>query len=183
VNPVQSGLFSRTFTFSTAQFRNDSGRDDVSALDKQLYKTFFPALNNFKGVMLIENGVFSFPRLLQIDPNSDPLDARVLRYDSALGSDLFDYNIDWWVKESYTDGNGVSRDTLYPRFLFLDDPRTTGIKTRNYSITVNADCDLIRGINVDSFIRISQGGIVFEASVENIDYNLTQNTITVTGKI
>ena len=181
-NPIQSGLFSRTFTFSTAQFRNDSGRDGESALDKSLYKTLFPALNNFKGVMLMERGVCSLPRLLQIDPNSDPLDARVLRYQSIF-PDLYDYNTDWWVKQSYTDGTGTNRDTLYNRFLFLDDPRTTGIKTRNYSITVNADCDLIRGINLDSFIRISQGGIVFEGSIENIDYNLTQNTITVTGKI
>jgi hypothetical protein len=181
-NPIQSGLFSRTFTFSTAQFRNDSGRDDESALDKPLYNTLYPALSQFRGVMLMERGICAFPRLLQIDPNSDPLDARVLRYPSIF-PDLYDYNTDWWVRESYTDGTGTARDTLYNRFLFLDDPRTTGIKTRNYSITLNADCDLVRGINLDSFIRISQGGTVFDGSVETIDYNVTQNTITVTGKI
>lgn len=182
-NPIQSGLFSRTFSFSTAQFREDSGRDDVSALDRQLYRTFFPSLNNFKGVMLLERGICGFPRLLQIDPNSDPFDARVLRYPSGTVQDTFDYNVDWWVQESYTDGTGTSRDTLYQRFLFLDDPRTTGIKKRNYRIVLNADCDLIRGINLDSFVRINQGGNTFDGSVETIEYNVTQNTITVTGKI
>ena len=183
VNPSQRGLFSRTFSFSTAQFRNDSGRDDESALDKQLYRTFFPSLNNFRGVMLLERGICGLPRLLQIDPASDPNDARVLRYESALNSDLYDYNIDWWVKESYTDGTGTNRDTLYQRFLFLDDPRTLGIKKRNYSITLNADCDLIRGITVNGFVRVPQGGNVFEGSIDSVDYNVTQNTITVNGKI
>lgn len=183
INPAQRGLFSRTFSFSTSQFRNDSGRDDESALDKNLYSTFFPSLNQFKGVMLLERGICGFPRLLQIDPNSDVNDARVLRYPSGTAIGLFDYNVDWWVKESYTDGTGAARDTLYQRFLFLDDPRVTGIKRRNYTITINADCDLIRGITVNGFIRIPQGGNIFEGSIESVDYNVTQNTITVNGKI
>lgn len=183
INPAQRGLFSRTFTFSTAQFRDDSGRDDVSALDKQLYKTIYPALNDFKGVMLLERGICAFPRLLQIDQASDPRDARVKRYVSGSVPDTFDYNIDWWVKESYTDGTGTVRDTLYPRFLFLDDPRTTGIRKRTYTIELNADCDLIRGITVNGFVFIPQGGTVFQGSIDSVIYNVTQNTITVTGKI
>jgi len=182
VNPAQSGLFSRNFNFSTAQFREDSGRDNVSALDKSIYIAFLPILNDYDGVMLMERGICGFPRLLQWDGISDPADARVKRYFHDT-SYAYDYNVDWWAKEAYTDGNGISHDTLYQRFLYIDDPRITTIKKRRYTLTIAADCSLVSTINVDGFIRLSQGGTVYEGDISEVTYDMQQNTLTIQGKI
>ena len=185
VNPAQRGLFSRVFSFSTAQFRNDSGRDEKSSLDKDVYKTFFPILNQFDDAMLLERGICGFPRLLQLadDTDSDPLNAKVKKYNRNSAEPLFDFNVDWWVKESYQDETGTNYDTLYQRLLQIDDPRNTTIKTRRFEIVIQSDCDLIRGITLEGFVRIPQGGNVFDGTIENVDFNTTNNQITVTGKI
>ena len=188
VNPAQAGLFSRTFTFGTAQFREDSGRDDVSALDKSFYRAVLPVLNDFTGVMLMERGICGVPRLLMWDGASPQDDARVLRYPSQT-PDTFDYNTDWWVKVAYSDGTGTPHDTLYQRFLTIDDPRVSGIRTRPYRAVINATCELIQGLGVletdklNKTVIVPLAGVNYSGSIEEIEYSVTENTITISGKI
>ena len=189
VNPTQVGLYSVNFRYSTSQFRDDSGRDSKSALDKPIYKGFLPSLTDYEGVMLMERGIAGFPRLLQWDGISDMLDARIQRYTNDISEPLYDYNVDWWVKTGYVDGNGVSRNTLYQRLFFIDDPRTSGIKIRPYTVIVDANCDLISGLGVDvtnkldKIVRVPIGGVVRDGTIEEIEYNVTDRTIRVSGKI
>lgn len=186
VNPSQGGLFSVTFTYGTSQFRQDSGRDDVSALDKDFYRAVLPVLNDFSGVMLMERGICGSPRLLVWDGASPQDDARVLRYPSIVSSDTFDYNTDWWIKLNYAERNGTPHDTLYQRLMSIDDPRTAGIKIRPYSVVVNATCDLIRQLGndiVNKTVIIPLAGVNYVGSIEEVEYSISNNTISITGKI
>lgn len=188
INPAQAGLFSKTFTFGTAQFREDSGRDDVSALDKGFYRAVLPVLNDYTGAMLMERGICGVPRLLMWDGTSPQDDARVLRYPS-ITPDTFDYNTDWWVKLAYSDGTGTAHDTLYQRLLTIDDPRVSGIRQRPYRVVINATCDLIKGLDLlvtdklNKTVLVPLAGTTYSGSIEEIEYSVTQNTITISGKI
>lgn len=190
-NPSQRGLYSVNFNYSTAQFREDSGRDDVSALDKPFYKSVFTGLNDFEGTMLMERGVCNFPRLLMWDSTSGLDNGRVVRYPSIV-DDTYDYNIDWWVKLNYQDGNGVFRDTLYQRFLEIDNPRVSGIKRRGYTLkfsVIGNGCQYIKGLDVyetdklDKLVRLRKGGTYVLGTIETIEYNWSRLEITVTGKV
>jgi hypothetical protein len=190
VNPSQSGLFTKRFPYSTAQFRDDSGRDGVSALDKPFYKSALIELNQFDGVMLMEKGICLTPRLLMWDGTSPQDDARVKRYPSQV-ADTFDYNVDWWVKLNYIDGSGTARNTLYQRTLSIDDPRVSGVKIRPYTVTISVlnVCDYVKGLDIsvsnklDKIIRVPYGGNVYDGSINEIEYSVTQNTIRISGKI
>ena len=190
VNPAQRGLYSVTFRYSTAQFRLDSGRDGISPLDKPIYNTFLPALNQFQNVMLMERGLAGYPRLLQWDGVSDVNDARIKKYASAVETGLFDYNTDWWVKTAYSDAAGTAHDTLYQRFFVIDDPRVTGIKRRPYTLTISVnDCRFVKGLDVsvtdklDKINRIAKGGAYVDGTIEEITFNWSNNEITVSGRV
>jgi hypothetical protein len=182
VNPAQSGLKETNLFFGAAQFREDSNREDVSALDKPFYNTIFPILNDYKGALLIEKGVCNFPKLLIYDASSPTDSARVQRYQSTV-VDTFDYNVNWWIKSDYIDGMGVVRDTAYQTLFQIDDPRATGIKTRQYTLAIVATCELVRTMSVDKFIRVPIGGVYYQATVEEIEYDTNSYLLTIQGKI
>lgn len=182
VNPMQSGLKQTNLFFGAAQFRADSNRDDVSALDKTFYNAVFPVLNDYQGAMLMEKGICNFPKLLIWDGSSPQDDARVLRYPSIV-SDTFDYNVNWWVKETYQDDAGNVRDTAYQTLFSIDDPRTTGIKRRKYTLILTATCTLVREMSVDKTIKIPVGGIYYDATVDEIQYDTNNFKFTISGKV
>jgi len=185
-NPAQSGLLRRSFFYSTALFRNDGARAETSPLDKPLYSAIFSILNDTGNVMLMEKGICGFPKLLIWDGTSDIDNATVLRYPSAAEPNTFDYNIDWWVKENYVDGSlpsGTARDTLYQRLFYIDDPRVTGVKTRGYTLEINANCDILATMSPDKNIVIPVSGVSKTASVEEIQYNVNTNQLTITGLV
>jgi hypothetical protein len=178
-NPAQVGLYSVRLNYSTAQFRQDAGRDTVSALDKPFYWSFYPILGQNRDVMLMEKGICGFPRLLQWDGQSHQNSARVRRF-ASQSSGLFDYNVDWHVKTAYVDGTGTARDTAYQRLFFIDDPRTVGIKKRRYNLSITADCTRVAGIDLDKVVLISGVG---SGTVEEVEWNVKDNILRITGKI
>jgi len=182
-NPAQSGLFSNNIYFGAAQFRNDGNRLKISSLDKQIYAVIYPVLNQTEDVLLLEKGICNFPKLLIWDGISDQDSARILRYPSAQLQNTFDYNIDFWVKENYQDGNGIARDTLYQRFFYIDNPRVSGIKTRNYTLQIVANCELLRTLSVDKTIQLPLMGVSVSATIDEIQFNSNTYQFIITGKV
>jgi len=180
-SPAQAGLKRTVFFHGAAQFRNDSRRDEVSALDKPFYNATYPVLASTTDVLLMEKGVVSFSKLLMWDGISAQDNAKVLRYPSSVGSNLFDYNIDWWTKLDYVDGAGAARDTLYQRLLYIDNPRTLGVKQRGYTLEITASCDLIQTISPDKTIIIPVGGVSKTATITEISYNTNDYKLTISG--
>jgi len=185
VNPAQSGLKQTTLFYSAGQFREDSNRDDVSALDKPIYNVAFPILADYEGALLMEKGVCGFPKWLVWDGVSPQDDARILRYPTASTTEpgTFDYNVNWWIKSTYRDGNNIQRDTAYQALFEIDDPRITGIKQLNYTLSLYADCDILKGMSADRFIIIPVNGVYKNATIEEIEYNSNTYLITITGKV
>ena len=114
---------------------------------------------------------------------SDQDSARILRYPSAQLQNTFDYNIDFWVKENYQDGNGIARDTLYQRFFYIDNPRVSGIKTRNYTLQIVANCELLRTLSVDKTIQLPLMGVSVSATIDEIQFNSNTYQFIITGKV
>jgi len=181
-NPAQSGLLRRSFFFGTALFRNDAARSEKSALDKPI-GLLYAIVRNTSNSMLMEKGICGFPKLLIWDAISPVDNATVLRYPSAAEPNTFDYNIDWWVKESYQDGTGTPRDTLYQRLFYIDDPRVTGVKIRSFTLEINANCDILASLSPDKNIVIPVSGVNKTASISEIQYNVNTNKLTITGLV
>jgi hypothetical protein len=187
VNPVQSGLFSKKLTFSAAQFRNDVNRYEAVPIDMPGYIFFYPVLlqSDFRRAMLLSQGISNFPKLLDVGeliingtPNRQNRPVAVIRNQPSQG--LSAYNYRWWIKEQpFVDDNNISHDTAYQRLFCIDDPRNNSIKIRKFTLTVTADCDLVRGISVDKTVRMSIG----DGQVEEITYDTTNNSLTITGKV
>lgn len=182
-NPAQSGLLRRSFFYSAALFRNDAARGEISALDKPLYRAIFSILGDTQNDMLMEKGICGFPKLLIWDGVSDIDSATVLRYPSAAEPNTFDYNIDWWVKKDYEDGDGTPRDTLYQRLFYIDDPRVTGVKIRGFTLEINANCDILATLSPDKNIVIPVSGVNKTAAISEIQYNVNTNKLTITGLV
>ena len=198
INPVQSGLYSKKLTFSAAQFRFDVNRDEKVPIDESGNIFFYPVLQQFENdsSMLMSNGTCGFPKLIDIEyeigqtrftlgfsrntVNGYNFSIGVPRKQSVAGSGLRAYNVRWWIKEQpYIDAAGVSHDTAYQKLFCIDDPRNNSIKIRKFTLTVTADCNLVRGIAVDTIVRMSIG----DGQVEEITYDTTNNSLTITGKV
>lgn len=188
VNPVQVGLFSKKLTYGAAQFRYDYNALNPVPIDLPGYVFFYPVLSQteFDSAMLMSTGTSSFPKLIDIEYSTpfttsyNLYDRGVPRKESVPNSSLRAYNVRWWIKETpYIDANGVSHDTAYQRLFCIDDPRNNSIKIRRFTLTVTADCDLVRGISVDKTVRMSIG----DGQVEEITYDTTNNSLTIVGKV
>lgn len=190
-NPVQVGLFSKKLTYSATAFRFDINRITPPPLDLPFYTTFYPVLNQTGNdtAMLLSQGVSSFPKfvdieydtpLVLINGNLSFFNRGIPKKESVAGSNKRAYNVKWWIKEQpYVDAAGVSHDTAYQKLFCIDDPRNNSIKIRKFTLTVTADCNLVRGIAVDTFVRMSIG----DGQVEEITYDTTNNSLTIVGKV
>lgn len=191
VNPVQIGLFSKKLTYSAAQFRFDINRETDAPIDLPGYIFFYPVLGNVETFysLLLSKGTTNFPKLIDIE-RTIPQRNNSLTYINlnigvpfklpVSGSFKSAYNVKWWIKEQpFVDANGVSHDTAYQKLFCIDDPRNNSIKIRKFTLTVTADCNLVRGIAVDTFVRMSIG----DGQVEEITYDTSNNSLTIVGKV
>lgn len=185
-NPVQKGLFTKNFTYSASQFRFDANRLNTAPIDKQFFRSFYPILNASynDNAMFLEKGIANFPKLLDIGRVDNengfiyPGDAVVNFFRN--GSNLCVYNYKWQVFENpLVDQAGNTYDTAYQKLLCIDNPRNTSIKIRKFTLTVTADCNLLRGLSVDKFVRLPIG----DGDIEEITYDTTNNSLTISGKI
>ena len=154
------------------------------------YVFFYPVLQtpDTDSAMFMSNGTSSFPKLIDIEYeipiqrqySNSYWNRGIPRKQSVAGSNLRAYNVRWWIKEQpYIDAAGVSHDTAYQKLFCIDDPRNNSIKIRKFTLTVTADCNLVRGIAVDTIVRMSIG----DGQVEEITYDTTNNSLTITGKV
>lgn len=188
-NPQQVGLFSKTFTFSASQFRDDYHAPDVNPIDKPFYITFYPFVQNRENnsAMFLEKGVSNFPKLINLrailDQNigNGNFERGIGVPDIALMPDgKRAYNYKWYVKKlPFVDGAGVAYDTAYQRLFYIDDPRLTTVKTRKVTISVTADCDLLSTLDVDKYVTTSQG----QVQITEITYDTNNNSLTINGLI
>ena len=189
-NPQQSGLFSKTFTYSAAQFRFDANRPDINPIDKPIYVTFYPFVNNDYNdiAMFLEKGVTAFPKLLNLNRTigEEIIGNNILRRgigipDFFLNSNgLRVFNYKWHVRENpLVAANGISYDTAYQRLLYIDDPRLTTVKTRKVTISVTADCDLLTTLDIDKYVTTPQG----QVQITEITYDTNNNSLTINGLI
>lgn len=188
-NPQQVGLFSKTFTFSATQFRNDYHAPDVNPVDKPFYVTFYPFVQNLEnsGAMFLEKGVSAFPKLI---------DVRTVIGQSIGGGDFIRgvgipnavgmqggkiaYNYKWYVRATpFVAGNGQQYDTAYQKLLYIDDPRLTSVKTRKVTISITANCDLLTSLDIDKYITTPEG----QVQITEITYDTNNNSLTINGLI
>jgi len=93
-NPARHGERVLRFNFGPARFRQDGLERDVL----ETYRSFpFVAakINDADGLLLLSNHLAGQPKLLDIDPASDPNYARVRR--TGAGNGNFDYNQVMWL--------------------------------------------------------------------------------------
>ena len=189
INANQSGLFSKTFTFSAAQFRYDGNRPDVNPIDKPFYQTWYPFVQTDENqyAMFLEKGVSAFPKLINLQSIiGQVVTSSVFERGQGIPdyryfpNGLKAYNYKWWVFEQpFTDAGGNTYDTAYQTLFNIDDPRNTTVKTRRITITVTADCDLLTGLSVDKFIHTTYGDV----QIDEITYDTNNNSLTINGRV
>lgn len=187
-NPQQTGLFSKTFQFGAAQFRNDASALDVNPIDKPFYVAFYPFVQNgeHEHALFMSTGVSSFPKLIGVQNiiyggGQVTIDNRGYIIPDFIDTDEGRiYNYKWHVKENpIVDINGQQYDTAYQRLLYIDDPRLTTVKTRKVTISVTADCDLLTSLDIDKYVTTSQG----QVQITEITYDTNNNSLTINGLI
>lgn len=188
-NPQQTGLFSKNFQYSAAQFRFDANRPDTNPIDKPFYVAFYPFVNNDYNdiAMFLEKGVTNFPKLLNLERAIGEVVTgnNILRRGIGITDILLDsnglriYNYKWHVKENTYNYRGQQYDTAYQRLLYIDDPRLTSVKTRKVTISVTADCDLLTSLDIDKYVTTSQG----QVQITEITYDTNNNSLTINGLI
>ena len=186
-NPQQVGLFSKTLQYSATQFRFDANRPNVNPIDKPLYVTFYPFVqdNENRYAMFLEKGISAFPKLINLD---SVIDQDIFNFERGYGKpDFFTdanglrvYNYKWHIKENpLVAANGQSYDTAYQRLFYIDDPRLTSVKTRKVNISISADCDLLTTLDIDKYVTTSQG----QVQITEITYDTNNNSLTIQGLI
>jgi hypothetical protein len=187
-NPQQTGLFSKTFQFGAAQFRNDGSALDVNPIDKPFYVAFYPFVQNgeYEHSLFMSTGVSSFPKLIGVQNTihaAGPVNINNPGYiipDFIETSEGRIYNYKWHVRENpLVDNSGQQYDTAYQRLLYIDDPRLTSVKTRKVTISVTADCDLLISLDIDKYVTTSQG----QVQITEITYDTNNNSLTINGLI
>jgi hypothetical protein len=186
-NPQQVGLFSKKLQYGATQFRFDANRPNVNPIDKPLYVTFYPFVqdNENRYAMFLEKGVAAYPKLINLD---SVIDQDIFNFERGYGKpDYFTdanglrvYNYKWHIKENpLVDANGQSYDTAYQKLFFIDDPRLTSVKTRKVTISITADCDLLTTLDIDKYVTTSQG----QVQITEITYDTNNNSLTIQGLI
>jgi hypothetical protein len=186
-NPQQVGLFSKKLQYGATQFRFDANRPNVNPIDKPLYVTFYPFVqdNENRYAMFLEKGVAAYPKLINLD---SVIDENISNFQRGYGKpDFFTdanglrvYNYKWHIKENpLVAGNGQSYDTAYQKLFYIDDPRLTSVKTRKVTISISADCDLLTTLDIDKYVTTSQG----QVQITEITYDTNNNSLTIQGLI
>jgi len=188
-NTQQTGLFSKSFTFSASQFRYDYYAPDVNPIDKPFYVAFYPFVQSVENevAMFLEKGISAFPKLIGLrevlnqNINNNIIERGIAVPDvAAMPNGKRAYNYKWYVKElQFVDGAGTSYDTAYQRLFFIDDPRLTSVKTRKVTISITADCDLLTTLDIDKYVTTSQG----QVQITEITYDTNNNSLTIQGLI
>jgi hypothetical protein len=188
-NPQQTGLFSKTFTFSASQFRYDFNAPDVNPIDKPFYVAFYPFVQSVENetAMFLEKGISAFPKLIGLrevlnqNINNNIIERGIAVPDVAgMPNGKRAYNYKWYVKElPFVDGAGTSYDTAYQKLFYIDDPRLTSVKTRKVTISISADCDLLTTLDIDKYVTTSQG----QVQITEITYDTNNNSLTIQGLI
>jgi hypothetical protein len=188
-NPQQTGLFSKTFTFSASQFRYDFNAPDVNPIDKPFYVAFYPFVQSVENevAMFLEKGISAFPKLIGLrevlnqNINNNIIERGIAVPDvAAMPNGKRAYNYKWYVKElPFVAGNGQSYDTAYQKLFYIDDPRLTSVKTRKVTISISADCDLLTTLDIDKYVTTSQG----QVQITEITYDTNNNSLTIQGLI
>ena len=188
-NPQQTGLFSKTFTFSASQFRYDFNAPDVNPIDKPFYVAFYPFVQSVENevAMFLEKGISAFPKLIGLrevlnqNINNNIIERGIAVPDvAAMPNGKRAYNYKWYVKElPFVDGAGTSYDTAYQKLFYIDDPRLTFVKTRKVTISITADCDLLTTLDIDKYVTTSQG----QVQITEITYDTNNNSLTIQGLI
>jgi len=187
-NPQQTGLFSKTFQFGAAQFRNDGSALDVNPIDKPFYVAFYPFVQNgeYEHSLFMSTGVSSFPKLIGVQNTihaPGPVNINNPGYiipDFIETSEGRIYNYKWHVRENpLVDNSGQQYDTAYQTLLYIDDPRLTSVKTRKVTISITADCDLLTSLDIDKYVTTSQG----QVQITEITYDTNNNSLTINGLI
>lgn len=181
-NPQQIGLFSKNFTFASALFLDDFNRTTRSPLDKPIYQTFYPTLQQ-RGLLLMDKGITGYPKLIDCNytqPVPGYFTVIPKSFNNASNPNLFNYNTIWWVYENPIPNlSSQLIDTAYQRLLYIDDPRLTSVKTRKVTISVTADCDLLTSLDIDKYVTTPQG----QVQITEITYDTNNNSLTINGLI
>jgi hypothetical protein len=188
-NPIQVGLFSKTFTFGSALFSDDISRTAVSPLDKPFYQNFYNTLQQ-RGILYLERGISGYPKLIDCDYVQQPVlqppfnvnvfTARPKFFNNQQNPNLYNYNVVWWVYENPVfDISGNTYNTAYQTLFEIDDPRATTTKTRKVTLSITSDCNLLNTLDVDKYITTPEGQI----EIQEITYDTNNNSLTISGLI
>ncbi|MGB0863369.1 MAG: hypothetical protein ACPGXZ_10645 [Saprospiraceae bacterium] len=176
---AQKGHLERSFTFGAARFRKDNQAEDKAAVDRGFFADYYPSqLLAHPNALLLGRHTFSFPKLILIDALSPQSAARTYKIERDDG--LFDYCVPLWLREHYTDKNGVIVETLYNKVFHVFNPRTSGIKQRDFTLELIYDCDLLQSKDLNKYIGLPNGRQGF---IEQIAITPSSGRMVISGKV
>ena len=184
-----SGLFEKTLSYGTPQFRRDALRPDTSPLDRPFYSSpigYPNVLEEYKNALLMSKGTAFLPKLLLFDGVDLPeRRAFVRRYPNG---DLWHYQPELYIYEDLgliPNGAPPGVGTLYQSLLFLDDPRAAGVRIRSFTLKINFNCELKNAApNAPGLtIGLPYCGVNTAALVEEIEISEDDQIMTISGKI
>lgn len=178
-NPGLSGAKERSLTYTCARFRHDNQGEESLVIDQPFFKGIYPIAfgsSNHQNALVIDKGKSAFPKLLIWDGESPVNNALVQRIQVG---ERWDYNVPMWLRETY-DG-GVNK-TLYELLFYTDNPNTTGVRVRNFSVQVPANCDNLKRLYIDGIVK----NIPYAGGQKNgvvTEFNISSTTITIRGLV
>lgn len=181
-NPNLRGIDTVTLPYGTARFLNDT-------LDSPLANAadgggFAGSLIGGLGAlndraMIIQTGVIGLPKLLEIDPQSDPAECLVK-----------DFNAKMWLYSNPAANNPLAgqlnvstTESIYDRLLTIDDPRLNMQKNQRFELTFSYNCDDLRNFAFEKPIQLLRGGAPVLGKVENVEIDLRLGQATISGTI
>jgi hypothetical protein len=184
-----SGLFEKSISYGTPQFRRDALRPDISPLDRPFYSSpigYPNVLEEYKNALLLSKGTAFLPKLLIWD-GAELAERRGFARRYPVG-DLWHYQPELYIYEDLSEipnGAPPGVDTLYQRLLYLDDPRAAGVRLRSFTLKINYDCELKNGAATAPGLKIGLPycGQNVEALVEEVEVSEDDRVMTISGKI
>ena len=178
-NPIQKGVFEKTFPYSTARFRNDGYERDALSDYSWMPFGIGTAIKDNDNAMIMNAGTSFTPKLLILD-NPVDLENSTVKFDWAGSTITNDgitpkraYNYPMWVSTQST-GN------LYDRFWQIENPRNASFSGYDFTVTLIWTCELLASLKISGSIKTSKG---LSKTIDSIELDFSTNTMIIKGTV
>jgi hypothetical protein len=180
-NPILTGVKRTPIPYGTARFIEDGDTSALSDIvNSTLYSVTTLGQNPIdKKAMLMSTGTCTAPKLLLWDGVSPAANGHVLR--RATNTGFYAYSVGSWLNQATLSSLGTAG--FYQNLLAISDPRLNLKKNLVFRVRFKYLCEDLRTIGYGKYVRIQRGSQVVRGDVQNIEIDLNNGEITVTGVI